>query len=67
MVSFSWTYTLVLFCAIVIWFVPLHTILGKIGWSRGWAFVAIFPPAAMVLLWCIAFGRWHMRDTGRAL
>jgi len=52
---------LALRCVIVIWFVSLHFILGKIGWPSGWAFVAIFPPAAMVLLWCIAFGRWHAR------
>lgn len=60
MVSFSWAYTLFLLGAIILWFVPLHVILGKIGWPRGWAFVAIFPPAAMVLLWCIAFGRWRV-------
>jgi len=67
MASFSWTYSLLLLCAIILWFVPLYTILGKIGWRRGWACVAIFPPAAMVLLWCIAFGRWRSGEARSSL
>jgi hypothetical protein len=45
-----------------IWGIPLYAILGRIGWSRGWTFVALVPPLAMVLLWAIAFGRWNSVD-----
>ena len=42
----------------VAWIVPLYVILGRVGFSRGWAFVALFPPFAMVMLWVIAFAPW---------
>ena len=45
-----------------IWIVPLYKILGRIGWSRAWAFAALMPPLAMVVLWSIAFGRWNSVD-----
>ena len=48
-----------------IWIVPLYKILGRIGWARGWSFVALFPPFGMVLLWCIALGRWGAIDSDR--
>ena len=40
------------------WVIPLYKIFGRIGWARGLAFIALIPPLAVVLLWCIAFGRW---------
>lgn len=42
-----------------VWIIPLYKILGRIGWSQGWAVVALLPPLAMVLLWCIAFRKWN--------
>ena len=45
-----------------IWIIPLYTLLGRIGLARGWAFVALFPPFGMVLLWVIAFVRWRITD-----
>lgn len=56
---FHWVILLVVWAA---WMIPLNAILGRIGWSRAWALVALFPPMAMVLLWCIAFGRWNSAD-----
>lgn len=44
------------------WGIPLYAIFGRIGWSRAWAFLALIPPLAIVLLWCIAFGRWNSVD-----
>lgn len=46
----------------IVWIVPLYKILGRIGFARGWALVALFPPAGMVLLWTIAFIRWRITD-----
>jgi hypothetical protein len=36
--------------------------LGRIGFARGRAFVALLPPAGMVLLRTIAFVRWEIVD-----
>jgi hypothetical protein len=47
----------------IAWITPLYKILGRIGFSRGWAFLALFPPAGMVILWVIAFTRWRIADT----
>ena len=57
--GFSLWHLLLLAFIWAVWIIPLYKILGRIGWSRGWAFVALFPPFAMVLLWCISFGRWN--------
>lgn len=46
----------------IVWIVPLYRLLGRVGFARGWAFVALFPPAGMVLLWTIAFIRWRVAD-----
>lgn len=45
-----------------IWIIPLYKLLGRIGWSQAWAFVAFVPPLAIVLLWVIAFSRWNSVD-----
>ena len=42
----------------IVWIVPLYRILGRIGVSPFWAFVAIFPPLGLVMLWVIAFSDW---------
>lgn len=52
----------VLIIAWVLWIVPLYRLLGRIGLARGWAFVALFPPAGMVLLWVIAFSKWPAHE-----
>jgi hypothetical protein len=63
-----WILLLVIWAA---WMVPLDRLLGRIGWSRAWAAVALFPPLAIILLWFIAFGPWRtpeakaLRDTFR--
>lgn len=44
------------------WIVPLYQILGKAGFAKGWAFLALFPPVGMVILWVIAFSRWRIPD-----
>lgn len=44
-----------------VWIVPLYKILGRVGLARGWAFVALFPPFGMILMWVIAFIRWRPR------
>lgn len=54
-----WIILLVVWAA---WIVPLYSIMGRIGWSRGWAFVALIPPLAIVVLWAVAFGRWNSVD-----
>ena len=54
-----WLFVIIVWVA---WMVPLYKILGRIGWPQGWTFVALFPPLAMVLLWCIAFGTWTSVD-----
>jgi len=56
--SLSMFHWLILLVMWVLWIVPLYRILGRIGWSQGWAFVALIPPLGMVLLWFIAFGKW---------
>ena len=40
------------------WITPLYHILGRIGFSKAWAFLALFPPLGMVILWVIAFVNW---------
>ncbi len=57
--AFSIVHLLILLLVWAVWIVPLYLILGRIGWSRGWALLALFPPAALILLWCIAFGAWQ--------
>lgn len=57
--SFSVMHWIILLIVWAAWMIPLNSILGRIGWSRAWIIVAIFPPAAMVLLWAIAFGPWN--------
>ena len=65
MVGFSLIHWIILLVVVAIWAIPLNAILARIGWSRAWAFIALFPPAAMVLLWCIAFGRWNSEDVDK--
>lgn len=55
-------YGLVLFIIWPIWIIPLYRICGRVGLSRAWAFVALFPPLGMVLLWVIAFVRWERSE-----
>ena len=57
--GFSIIHWIILLIVWAVWMIPLYRLLGRIGWSRSWTFVALFPPAAMVLLWCISFGRWR--------
>jgi hypothetical protein len=45
-----------------IWIIPLYMILGRIGFAKGWAFVALFPPLGLILIWVIAFARWRITD-----
>lgn len=45
-----------------VWIIPLHRILGRLGFAQGWAFVALFPPAGMALLWVLAFRRWRIAE-----
>ena len=40
------------------WLVPLYRIFGRIGFPRALAFLALFPPAGMFMLWVVAFARW---------
>ena len=42
----------------VVWIVPLYRIFGKIGFPKWLAFIALFPPAGIVMLWVIAFTKW---------
>jgi hypothetical protein len=58
----SLPHLMILLLVVAVWAIPLYRILGRIGWSRGWTFVALIPPLSMVLLWCIAFGRWNSVD-----
>ena len=44
-----------------IWIVPLSTIFGRVGFSKAWGLVGLFPPFAMIALWVIAFIRWPLR------
>ena len=60
--GFSLIHWIILLMVLAIWVIPLYAILGRIGWSRAWALVAFIPPLSIVLLWCIAFGRWHSVD-----
>jgi LPXTG-motif cell wall-anchored protein len=43
---------------------PFWMILPRTGISKGWALVAMFPLAALVLLWVVALRRWP-NETGR--
>lgn len=56
--SFSLMHWLVFLVICAVWIVPLYQILGRIGWPRAVAFVALIPPLAVVVLWAVAFGRW---------
>ena len=58
----SLAHLIVLALVMAAWGIPLYSILGRIGWSRAWALVALVPPLAMILLWWIAFGRWNSVD-----
>jgi hypothetical protein len=60
----SIAHLLILVAIWTIWIVPLYSIMGRIGWARAWAFVALFPPLGLVLLWCIAFARWNSGEIG---
>jgi hypothetical protein len=60
--SYSLMHWIILLVVWAIWIIPLYKILGRVGWSRGWVFIALLPPFAMVLLWVIAFGRWRLAD-----
>ena len=61
--SFSRFHWLIVLIVWVAWIVPLYRILGKVGFAKGWAFLALFPPAGMVILWVIAFSRWRVADS----
>lgn len=58
--SFSLMHWIIVLVVWAAWMIPLSAILKRIGWSRGWVLVAIFPPLAMILLWAIAFGSWNL-------
>lgn len=60
--GFSVLHLLILILVEAIWIVPLYWLLGRVGWSRAWAFVALIPIGGLVLLWAIAFGRWRVKD-----
>lgn len=45
------------------WIVPLYRIFGRIGFAKGWAFLALFPPAGMVMLWVTALARWPKSES----
>ncbi|MCB4863202.1 hypothetical protein K7W03_26880 [Sphingobium sp. PNB] len=62
--SYSLMHWIILLVVWAAWMIPLNAILKRIGWSRAWVLVAIFPPLAMVLLWCIAFGGWNTSSEG---
>ncbi|MEG3146445.1 hypothetical protein U1839_17465 [Sphingomonas sp. RT2P30] len=62
--SFSIVHWLIYIAVTAIWIVPLFQILGRIGWPRGLAFLALFPPAGLILFWCIAFGGWRSPGQG---
>jgi hypothetical protein len=53
-----WLIVLMMLLVWTAWIVPLYRILGRTGLGAGWSFLALFPPAGMVLLWVIAFARW---------
>jgi hypothetical protein len=53
----------ILVVAWVLWIVPLYRILGRIGHSPWWAFVALVPPVGIVVLWVIAFSDWKTGGT----
>jgi len=53
---------LIVIVAWILWIVPLYKILGRVGIAKGWAFVALFPPFGMIVLWTIAFSRWRIAD-----
>jgi len=53
-----WHWLIAVILVWAVWIIPLSRICGRIGFSRAWALVAIFPPLGMVLLWVIAFAAW---------
>lgn len=61
--SFSIWHWLIIIIIWTAWIVPLYRILGKAGFAKGWAFLALFPPAGMVILWVIAFSRRRVSDS----
>lgn len=60
---FHWVILLITLLIIYsFWMVPLYRILGRIGWSRWWVLMALFPPFIWLLMWGIAFGKWNSED-----
>ena len=49
MYAFSIIHWLVLLAVSALWIVPLYHMLGRVGWPRALAFLALFPPAGLVL------------------
>lgn len=45
-----------------VWVVPCAIILGRLGFSRLWALLALLPLAGIVLFWVIAFIEWPIAD-----
>jgi len=54
---------MLLVVAWIVWIVPLYRILGRVGINPFWAFVAIFPPLGLVMLWIVAFTDWKPAGT----
>ncbi len=38
--------------------VPVWKILGRLGFNGAWALISIIPPANIIALWLLAFGKW---------
>jgi hypothetical protein len=41
-----------------LWVYPLWRIIGRAGYPRAIALLAIFPAVGLILLWWLAFSRW---------
>lgn len=44
------------------WIVPLWKLFKRLGFQGEWALFVLFPPAALLLLWLVAFRRWPIPD-----
>lgn len=60
--AFSIWHWLIVIIAWVVWIVPLYRILGRVALPKGLAFLALFPPLGLIILWVIAFSGWGIAD-----
>jgi len=48
--------------ALILMAYPLWRMLPRVGFSKWWALLTVFPPAAIVLVWVAALRPWEHKE-----